>query len=47
MGTKYDDHGKSTGKFYGKLSAIGPADYDSPLLKQYLSRPKRRAGRKE
>lgn len=47
MGTKYDDHGKSTGKFYGKLSGIGPADYDSPLLKEYLSRPKRRADKKE
>jgi flavin reductase (DIM6/NTAB) family NADH-FMN oxidoreductase RutF len=43
MGTKYDEHGKSMGKYYGHLAGVGKANYDSPLLKQYLSRPKRRA----
>ena len=47
MGTKYNDAGKSTGKYYAHLSGIGPADYDSPLLKKYLAKPKRRAGNKE
>jgi len=42
MGTKYDEHGKSTGKYYAHLQGIGKADYDSPLLKEYLARPKRR-----
>ncbi len=46
MGTRYEN-GKSAGKYYAHLSHIGPADYDSPLLKEYLSRPKRRAERKE
>ena len=40
MGTPYEN-GKSAGKYYAHLSGIGPADYDSPLLKEYLSRPKR------
>ena len=43
MGTKYDVRGKSMGKYYGHLAGVGEANYDSPLLKQYLSRPKRRA----
>jgi flavin reductase (DIM6/NTAB) family NADH-FMN oxidoreductase RutF len=43
MGTKYDEQGKSIGKYYGHLAGVGKANYDSPLLKQYLSRPKRRA----
>jgi hypothetical protein len=47
MGTKYDEQGKSMGKYYAHLSDIGPADYDSPLLKQYLAKPKRRPGNKE
>jgi flavin reductase (DIM6/NTAB) family NADH-FMN oxidoreductase RutF len=46
LGTKFDDNGQSTGKYYGQLSGIGPADYDSPLLKQYLSPPKKRAAKK-
>ena len=47
MGTKYDGNGKSTGKYYAHLSDIGPANYDSPLLKAYLTKPKRRPGKKE
>ena len=43
MGTKYDDQGKSTGKYYAQLKGVGKADYDSPLLKEYLSQPKRRS----
>jgi len=43
MGTKYDEQGKSIGKYYGHLAGVGKANYDSALLKQYLSRPKRRA----
>ena len=42
MGTKYDAQGKSAGKYYAHLQGVGKADYDSPLLKKYLSRPKRR-----
>jgi flavin reductase (DIM6/NTAB) family NADH-FMN oxidoreductase RutF len=40
MGTKYIE-GKPQGKYYAHLSGIGPADYESPLLKKYLSQPKR------
>jgi len=47
MGTKYDENCKSMGKYYAHLSDIGPADYDSPLLKKYLAKPKRRAEKKE
>ena len=47
MGTKYDDQGKSTGKYYAKLKGVGKADYDSPLLKEYLARPKRRPEKKD
>jgi flavin reductase (DIM6/NTAB) family NADH-FMN oxidoreductase RutF len=47
MGTKYDEQGKSMGKYYGHLNGIGKADYDSPLLKEYLSRPKNRPGKKD
>jgi flavin reductase (DIM6/NTAB) family NADH-FMN oxidoreductase RutF len=43
MGTKYDAEGNSQGKYYAHLSGIGPANYDSPLLKKYLSQPKKRA----
>ena len=42
LGTKFDEKGKSMGKYYGQLNGIGRADYDSPLLKQYLSQPKQR-----
>jgi flavin reductase (DIM6/NTAB) family NADH-FMN oxidoreductase RutF len=45
MGTKYVE-GKPRGKYYAHLSGIGPADYESPLLKKYLSEPKKRT-RKE
>jgi len=47
MGTKYDEQGKSMGKYYGHLNGIGRADYDSPLLKEYLSRPKNRPAKKD
>jgi flavin reductase (DIM6/NTAB) family NADH-FMN oxidoreductase RutF len=47
MGTKYDEQGKSMGKYYGHLAGVGKADYDSPLLKEYLSRPKHRPGKKD
>ena len=47
MGTKYGPDGKSTGKYYAHLGGIEKANYDSPLLKEYLSRPKRRAEPKE
>src|ERR671922_890693 len=43
MGTKYSPEGKSLGKYYARLHSIEPANYDSPLLKEHLSRPKRRA----
>ena len=43
MGTKYDGEGKSTGKYYAQLKSVGKADYESPLLKEYLSQPKRRS----
>jgi flavin reductase (DIM6/NTAB) family NADH-FMN oxidoreductase RutF len=42
MGTKYNDAGKSQGKYYAHLHGIGPANYDSPLLKKYFSQPKKR-----
>jgi len=45
MGTRYDENGKSVGKYYAHLSGIGPADYQSPLLKKYLSEPKKRHGK--
>ena len=43
MGTKYSPEGKSLGKYYARLHSIEPANYDSPLLKEHLTRPKRRA----
>lgn len=42
MGTKYGADGKSTGKYYARLHGIERANYDSPLLKEYLQRPRRR-----
>jgi flavin reductase (DIM6/NTAB) family NADH-FMN oxidoreductase RutF len=42
MGTKYDSGGKSLGKYYAHFHAIEKANYESPLLKEYLGRPKRR-----
>jgi len=47
MGTKYNAEGKSQGKYYGHLSGIGPANYDSSLLKKYLSQPKKRTRKEE
>jgi hypothetical protein len=46
MGTKYED-GKSAGKYYAHLSDIGPANYDSPLLKEYLPTPKKRSAKQD
>lgn len=37
MGTKFDDSGKSLGKHHGILSGIECADYESPLLKKYVT----------
>lgn len=42
MGTKYDPDGKPLGKFYTHLGKIERADYESPLLKEYLGQPKRK-----
>jgi flavin reductase (DIM6/NTAB) family NADH-FMN oxidoreductase RutF len=47
MGTKYSAEGKSQGKYYAHLSGIGPANYDSPLLKKYLSQPKKQTKKEE
>lgn len=38
MGTKYDADGKSLGKHYAEFSHIACADYESPLLKKYVTR---------
>jgi flavin reductase (DIM6/NTAB) family NADH-FMN oxidoreductase RutF len=38
MGTKYDENGKSMGKFSASFSGISAADYESPLLKKYVTR---------
>jgi flavin reductase (DIM6/NTAB) family NADH-FMN oxidoreductase RutF len=46
MGTKYVE-GKPRGKYYAHLSGIGPANYDSPLLKKYLSQPKKPSRKEE
>lgn len=37
MGTKYDGTGRSLGKHYTAFSAIKCADYDSRLLKKYIT----------
>jgi len=47
MGTKYDEQGKSMGKYYAKIKGVGKADYDSPLLQEYLAKPKRRPEKKD
>jgi flavin reductase (DIM6/NTAB) family NADH-FMN oxidoreductase RutF len=47
LGTKFSPEGKAQGKYYAHLSGVGHADYDSPLLKQYLSQPKKRGRREE
>lgn len=47
MGTKFTPEGKSLGKYYAHFSGVGRADYDAPLLKKYLSQPKRRSAKKE
>jgi flavin reductase (DIM6/NTAB) family NADH-FMN oxidoreductase RutF len=46
VGTRYAN-GKAAGKYYAHLSGIGPANYASPLLKEYLSRPRKRPDKKE
>ena len=38
MGTKYDAEGKSMGKYYAKFSGVRCANYESPLLKKYITR---------
>ena len=38
LGTKYDPDGQPLGKYYAHLSDVRCADYDSPLLKQYIKR---------
>src|SRR5581483_1519337 len=38
MGTKYDENGKSMGKFHGELSGIKRADYGSALLQRHAIR---------
>ncbi len=40
MGTKYGADGKPLGKFFTHMGKIERADYDSPLLKEYLRKPK-------
>jgi flavin reductase (DIM6/NTAB) family NADH-FMN oxidoreductase RutF len=40
MGTKYNPEGKALGKFFTHMGKVERANYESPLLKQYLSRPK-------
>lgn len=47
MGTKFTSEGISLGKYYAHFSGVGRADYDAPLLKQYLSQPKKRSAKKE
>src|SRR6266705_2150995 len=37
MGTKYDENGHSLGKHYARFSGVKCADYDSPLLKKYIT----------
>ena len=46
MGTKYVG-GKPRGKYYAHLSGIGPANYESALLKKYLSQPKKQTRKEE
>lgn len=38
VGNGYDEEGKSLGKFHGMFSGIQSADYESPLLKKYVTR---------
>lgn len=38
LGTKYDENHESLGKFYAEFGNIKGADYDSPLLKKYVTR---------
>ncbi len=38
MGTKYDKDGRSLGKHYTPFSGVRCANYDSPLLKNYIKR---------
>ena len=43
MGTKYDPNGKTLGKYHAQLRSIDKTNYASPLLKEYLSRPRRQS----
>lgn len=40
MGTKYGGDGKPLGKFFTHMGKVERTDYDSPLLRQYLRKPK-------
>jgi hypothetical protein len=42
MGTKYSSDGKSLGKFYTHLGKVERANYESPLLKEYLNQSKKK-----
>lgn len=37
MGTKYDEAGRPLGKYSASFTAMSSADYESPLLKKYIS----------
>ncbi|MGE5218622.1 MAG: flavin reductase family protein [Chloroflexota bacterium] len=47
LGTRFTPEGKSLGKYYAHFSGVGRANYDAPLLKQYLSQPKTRRAKTE
>jgi flavin reductase (DIM6/NTAB) family NADH-FMN oxidoreductase RutF len=38
LGAKYGEDGKSLGKYYAEFSGVKCADYESPLLKKYVTR---------
>jgi hypothetical protein len=45
LGTKFDENGKSIGKYRAQLTGLKSADYDALPLKQYLSQPKRKSAK--
>jgi flavin reductase (DIM6/NTAB) family NADH-FMN oxidoreductase RutF len=47
LGTKFDPDGKAQGKYYAHMNGIASADYESPLLKTYLSQPKKKSGKEK
>jgi len=47
LGTKFAPEGKSLGKYYAHFNGVGRANYDAPLLQQYLSQPEKRSAKKE